>query len=234
MECMRPGAVTREEILAYVDGDAPEHVAEHVRRCPACRAEAGRLAELQGRLRQALYRFDCPDPHALGEYALEILDPRQRAQVAAHVIACPHCTAELQTLRTFLAIEPEPPAGLVERLRRVVATLVAPPTAPAYAGLRGSAAPGAQTYRGGDVTITLSTARGTRRLLLAGLVTRDRGGPETVAGGEATLASGDVSRRERIDDLGNFTFDAVAPGRYRLEVRLADQVLVIEELQVGG
>jgi anti-sigma factor RsiW len=213
---MRPGAVTREEILAYVDGDAPEHVAEHVRRCPACRAEAGRLAELQGRLRQALYRFDCPDPHALGEYALEILDPRQRAQVAAHVIACPHCTAELQTLRTFLAIEPEPPAGLVERLRRVVATLVAPPTAPAYAGLRGS------------------TARGTRRLLLAGLVTRDRGGPETVAGGEATLASGDVSRRERIDDLGNFTFDAVAPGRYRLEVRLADQVLVIEELQVGG
>ena len=61
------------------------------------------LASFEGWLARALYRFDCPDAHVLGEYDLDLLAPEQRTAIAAHVVDCLHCTSELAQLREFLA-----------------------------------------------------------------------------------------------------------------------------------
>jgi hypothetical protein len=244
VDCVMPGAVTAEDIVAYVDGEAPVRVVDHLRSCPACQAEASRAAQTQHRLRQVLYRFDCPSPQQLGDYALTVLEPDARRQVASHVIECPRCAEELQTLRMFLNVEPEPQPGPLERLRRVVATLVSPPaTAPAmaYAGLRGTSVSAVQTYQAGGLTVTLGASPKTRRgpAILSGLILWDGGGPEVdreaMAGGEVVLidAAG-ASRTEPLDALGNFSFEIARTGTYRLEVRLPDQIVIVEEVQVGG
>src|SRR5512141_3070774 len=103
MRCSSPEAVTPEDIVAYVDGDAPPRVVEHIRSCPSCRAEARQYAQVQGRLHQALHRFDCPTPLALGEYNLGLVSAEDRTHIAAHVLECPACADELRALRAFLA-----------------------------------------------------------------------------------------------------------------------------------
>src|SRR5581483_857715 len=125
-------------------------------RCAACAAEATRYAETQARLRRTLGRFDCPSPHEIGEYELGMLGEAERVRIAGHLRDCPRCADELRTLRGFLATEITLPVGPVERLRRLVATLVAPAPQPALGGLRGSGAEAISTYRAGAITVTLT------------------------------------------------------------------------------
>jgi hypothetical protein len=197
----------------------------------------------QSRLSGALYRFDCPPPHTLGEYDLGMVSPEARSTIAAHVRTCVRCTDELAQLRGFLATELMPAgvasgaAGVIERLRRVLATLVPAPS-PALAGLRGAGDAAAWTYRAEGLTISLvltTGANGRRgRPSLAGLVLGD-GVAELPTDALATLVdAAGTSRTTEIDDLGNFTFDDVDTDVYRLEVLLGDRVVVVEGLHVGG
>lgn len=228
--------------MAYADGDASAHVVEHVRRCPQCAEEARSLASAQRRLRHLLYRFDCPSPQLLGEYELDLLSPEARTQTAAHVRDCPRCAEELQALRSFMSLEPmtlEPvrPLGVGARLRHVVATLLVPPSAAAYAGLRGTAEAGVRTYRAEGLTITLGPGPDARRgrASIMGLVVPEDAGVEAVSGGEARLvAPGGGAHATPIDELGNFAFEDLTPGPYRLELHLADQVFLVEDLPVGS
>src|SRR5438067_2757631 len=59
--------------------------------------------DFERELRRALYRFDCPDAHTLGEYQMDLLDQKQRMQGAAHAAECDECRGAVQTLRTCLA-----------------------------------------------------------------------------------------------------------------------------------
>lgn len=248
--CIGPSATRPEDLMAYADGAAPPGVAEHVARCPSCSAQVAALALTQRWLQQVLYRLDCPSPQQLGDYELDLVAPETRTRIAQHVLDCPRCTAELAGLRAFLAVDDAllgaPDADLVGRsaldrlagqLRRVVATLVAPPQ-PAYAGLRGAAPPDVLTYRAGAVTITLSIGRAARRdrVSLMGLVVREDTETDEGAGGLARLAGagGDASTAE-VDDLGNFVFESVPAGVYRLELDPADpagEAVVIERLEL--
>jgi hypothetical protein len=180
-------------------------------------------------LRGALYRFDCPDAHTLGEYQLDLLEPGHRTQVAAHVAECDECRSELQTLRSFLAEPVTPPESLASRARRIVATLFTPRAGLAYGGLRGSADTSTRVFAAGDVTVTIGTAD--TRSSLYGLVV----GTQLQQG--ATVSIKLVPREgapkiSALDDLGNFDFVDVAPGSYTLEVELPDGTIVIEELRV--
>ncbi len=239
--CLEPGAVTYDDLMAYVDGDAPVRVIDHVRRCAACLADARARAREQQQLRTVLNRFDCPSAHTLGEYALSVLAPHEQRLVAAHAVDCPRCSDELQQLRSFLSVEPEPAPTVVERLRRVIATLVmAPRGAPAFAELRGSqnaAVAETLTYRAGDVTISFDVDAdglrdGTARWAVNGLITQSSG--VAPPRGEIRLISlaGDVYA-SHADVLGNFLYESVHPGTYRLEVDLPDRMVVIEELRIG-
>lgn len=240
MNCIDPDAVTPEDLLAYADGEASDAIVMHLRNCPACAATAAGYAAAQRRLRERLHRFDCPSPQALGDYELGLLSPAARTRVAAHVVVCPHCAGELRVLRDFLASEPAEstrPAAGPGVLRRVVATLLAPAPGAAYAGLRGVDDATAETYQAGGVTIALDTQFDRRRGrgALTGLLWQeDPDGPADLAGAAATLLAPDgTARTAALDDVGNFAFDDLAPGRYQVEVTLGDQLVTIPELRIG-
>jgi hypothetical protein len=254
--CIDPGVTTPEDIIAYVDGEAARAVAGHIRRCPHCTAQARELARAESTLRRVLYRFDCPQPHALGEYELDLLGPGERTAVAAHVLDCPRCAEELKTLRDFLRAEPampqaevlvpawqSPAAGRAGWLERVVATLVAPAPQLAAVRLRGTRDDGTKTYQTSDATVTITIDPGpeTRpgRVSILGLVVREgpMGGVDTLpgpTGNEVRLVAPDgTTQMGALDDLGNFTFDDLAPATYQLEVQLPDRIVVVEAMSVG-
>lgn len=194
-------------------------------------------------LRQALYRFACPSPHTLGEYHLDLLPAEERSRIAAHALACPHCTDELHTLRSFLSVPSVAPAaieGPVAQLKRVVATLFVPPSpAAAAAGLRGILDDAIQTYRVEGLTITVGPGPDSRRARasLMGMIVPEASTAEDepdFAGAEAHLTSTDApAHTSPIDELGNFAFDDVTPGTYSLQLRLANLLIVVERLTLG-
>ncbi len=126
----------------------------------------------------------------------------------------------------------------VEWARRIVAALLAPPPGPALAGLRGAADPATLTYTAEDLTIAIDTGFEARRgrADLTGLIYSEGAAAESAMGetGAATLVAPDgTARTAEIDDLGNFAFEGIALGTYRLEVTLGDRLVVIEELRIG-
>jgi len=146
-KCVDPGAIQDWELEAYADGDVSPHVVEHLSRCPACRAWLAEALSLEGRLRQALYRFDCPSPDTLRDYYWGYLAAEQQRQVEHHLDRCPHCTAELAELTEFVTAErTESSDALLSRarqaaaqLRLVVARIVSPARRPVL-DLRGDPA----------------------------------------------------------------------------------------------
>jgi hypothetical protein len=234
MTCTQPGAVTPEDLVAYADGDAPERVRAHVLACRRCRDEARRYAAVGRRLADALRRFECPTSHVLGELELGLLPADQTLALARHVADCPRCADEMRTLREFLVTEPAVRPGVVERLRWVVAALVQPAGAAPLGALRGVDDESSRTYRAEDATITVSIEPGSRpgRAALLGLLVRESA-PERLDGLMAELVGSDgTTDQARTDSLGSFSFADVAPGLYRLQLRLEDQVLVAEGLSI--
>src|SRR5512143_2988076 len=106
-------------------------------------AETNASSELDGfekRLRSLLYRFDCPPAIEIGEYYLGLVGDPRKAWIAEHLETCPHCALEYARLKTFMA-QPEQPAaeprvekpGVLDRIKWLVAELVAPPLSGALA-----------------------------------------------------------------------------------------------------
>jgi hypothetical protein len=187
--------------------------------------------ELENALRRSLYRFDCPDAHTLGEYQLDLLAPEQRTSVAAHAVECEACTAELQTLRAFLAIPTTVPDSIVERARRVVAALLNPAPGLAFGGLRGAADPDTRVYVADDVTVSLASTDEPHTLL--GLVVDLSVAEGMLAGRPVQLIASDgAALATTLDHLGNFEFDGVPAGTYVLELDLTGRLVAVEALRV--
>lgn len=115
MECLEPGAIRDEELLAYLAGEKVRpFVEQHLTTCQYC---ANRLAEfrrIELTLTSKLYRWDCPPTQVLGEYQLGMLSQELTAAVENHLSMCVLCAAEVTALNEFLAddslaVEPAPP-----------------------------------------------------------------------------------------------------------------------------
>jgi len=232
MHASGSGHPAQEELLAYGDGGAPAAVVAHVRTCSMCTTRARNYAATQIGLRRALYRFDCPDAHILGEYQLDLLDPEHRSRVAAHVLECDACAAELQTLRNYLAL-PTPVAGsAMQSARRLVATLFQPAAGLAYGGLRGTVEVSSRVFQVEDVTVSVGPGQG--RGTLIGLVLMAGRAAQDLAGRAVRLVPTDRGAlSSTLDDLGNFEFADVPAGMYALEIELPNAlIVVIEELRL--
>jgi hypothetical protein len=237
MSCIRPGAVSTEDLVAYVAGEAPASVANHLRACSQCSADARDYARAERRLRLILDRVACPDPQRLGEYELGLVDGDERWTIAGHVGECRRCADELRALRGFLADDPLPALSLAERARRIVAALVEPSPGHAYGDVRGDEETSTRTFRADDVTITVGPGPAARRgrASLDGLVVADEGDANRFAGRDARLVP--ASGRPivvLVDHLGNFLFEDVPPGVYRLELDLTDRLIVVDEIPLNG
>ena len=82
MDCIEPGRIAAEDLLAYATGQADGQTVGHIAACPACQAEAATYATIDDTLRTRLYRVDCPDAQTLGELALDMLEARNHRRVA--------------------------------------------------------------------------------------------------------------------------------------------------------
>lgn len=107
MECLDPGAIHDEELLAFLAGEKVRQLVEqHLTTCQYC---ANRLAEyrrLELTLSSKLFRWDCPPNQVLGEYELGMLSKELDAAVKNHLSMCVQCAAEVASLIGFLANDP--------------------------------------------------------------------------------------------------------------------------------
>ena len=228
-----PG-ITPKAILAYLDGEDLPRVAAHVQTSPEGAALAVEYQALQGNLARARYRHDCPPTQLLGDNALHLPAPAGPVAIAAHITISLLCAAHLAQFRAFLAAEDDPPrAGIGERARQLVAMLLAAAPVGAGAAMRGSDTSNPLTFRAEGCTITLddfaTSRRGYRNLV--GLIAWP-----AAALGDATarLFTPDGAHRDgAIDEIGNFVFDDLPTGEYRLEVLLGGDTIAIDGLRVG-
>src|SRR5215472_15468172 len=107
MECIEPGAIRDEELLAYIDGvPVRPTVLAHITHCQYCSSQLATYQRMDHKLIQRLYRWDCPTNQVLGEYQLGLLSSEQAAGVQDHLKRCALCAAEVVILTNFLANDP--------------------------------------------------------------------------------------------------------------------------------
>jgi anti-sigma factor RsiW len=244
MVCTTPPELSDEQILQFLDEEADPDIGgdpitrQHLETCDHCREKADRLRAIEGQLRKRLYRADCPDPHTLGEYKLNLLPQDTTRQIRQHLAHCPHCSRELAGLAGYLEeLKPDIEISPLDRLRVLVARLAEagapqgrPAMAPALAGLRGEQA-GPQLYEAGEMQISLDIqadpARPAARMVV-GLVF----GIETVGFRGSLVAEKGATSQVQVDHLGNFMFSGLDPGEYHLILTGPDAEVHIDGLQV--
>lgn len=235
MTCVAPPELADKELLAYIDDPADGRVAAHLGRCTHCRERLDGLARLQERLTARLYRLSCPPAVELGEYHLGVLDAARAATVAAHVSGCVHCSREVAQLEGYLDdLAPDlvtsPLEQLKEQVRVLVASLVGGGLEPAVAGVRGEEE-GPFVFRADDIQVILDVQDDSEkpdRKTILGLVTGiDPQGLHVFLWHDDRLLT-----RVPVDDLGNFLFLQLFPGRYELIVTGPETEIHIQTLDI--
>jgi len=227
------------ELLAYLDGELDEELARHVERSTVYRERLQALARQERRLAANLYRGTCPDAHELGEFHMELLAPERAALITQHTDICPHCALELRELQTYLdELAPELEYSFLERVRVFIARLIpdvpnlggAQMPVPVLAGMRGEAG-GPLLYEAGEAQVSLEVqddaARAGHKSVLGLITGVDAAGWQVVLWQD----SKQVQALE-VDDLGNFVFEVLPPGAYRLVLRGNGVEIVIQDLAV--
>ena len=245
MACVLPPELDDQDLWKYLDGEAGYQVVAHLKGCPYCCERAERLAHLQGRLINRLYRCTCPSPFELGEYRLGLLPHDQAAVVAQHLAECPHCAREDVQLENYLAelapsLEPSSLGWIKEQVRTLVAHLVSgepgdgqsvqPVLVPAFAGLRGEEKT-ALVFQADDIQVAIEiqddVKRPSRKAVL-GLVVG-----VALDGMKACLWQAKHCIAETpVDELGGFDISDVAPGSYELILSSPEVEIHIQDLQL--
>lgn len=246
MECIEPGSVAPEDLLAHAERAADSGTAAHSASCPACAALVSSYRAADRLLRARLYRVDCPAPLTLGELALDLLAPAEMFAARRHLALCPHCTADYRALAASLAGDPLRDLAPPPRLpRRVIARLLPAPgvgLGGAYAGVRGGDAGDAgdaatRTYEAEGITFLLSVepdqghAAGRWSLLCLAL---DGSGELPDAGSPLRLLrDGHVAAETALDEWGNAVFGGLEAGLYDLEAVLGERAISVPAISIG-
>ena len=242
MACVLPPEPDDSALLAYLDGEADEQVAEHLELCPHCRARAERLPRLQQYLTAGLRQNVCPEPVVLGEYLLGLMPDDWTSALEQHLAECPHCATELAQLKADLhELDADLAFRPLERIRVWFAQLVSggrepgepgmPALAPAYAGVRGEEEP-PRIYEAGDAKIAIQIqpdAEQPDRKALVGLVTGIEPIGLRVYLWQAKEQVGEVS----VDESGNFALGGLLPACYELILSGAEVEIHVQELAIG-
>jgi hypothetical protein len=193
------------------------------------------MAHIDDGLKAALYRITCPDSATLGNFHLGLLPEDAAKQIADHVAICPHCVREIKQLELFLAetaVSLQP--STAERIKVWIAKRL--PTGgqpgsvlgtPAFA-MRGNDT-GPLMYEAGDAHLSLEVQDdpehpGHRSIL--GLVL----GIETEAVEVSLIQEEAVVTAVTLDELGNFTFIGLEPGKYELTLSGKDIEIHVQDL----
>jgi hypothetical protein len=213
-----------------LDGLAEAKVVEHVRQCAYCRTQAEALEHWQARLKDELFRSDCPTAEQLGEYQLGLLTGARAMVMAKHIAECPHCASEAAQLRAFLDDEPagtesakagDPLRGWLGGLTGLVTGQVRSRLRTSGVGVRGNARE-PLTIEAGEVQVILDVQPATEgRVTLLGQLASEPFEPWVGAQVELWQV-GEPERTTMIDDIGTFQTDAVVSQPAELLITSAD------------
>ncbi len=236
--CIAPHEIADWELEAYVDGEAPTHVRQHIEKCAYCTAQVQARRRWQQALTRRLYRFDCPTAEELLDFCWHDLPPRAAQRIAAHLTRCSLCRQEVAQLRAVQDSAEAPPAvaqeaapPLREQLEIIIARFIppAPTLAPALRGL-----PRGALYEtaAGDISITLLGPDDQGTYMLDGQILAPA--LETWSGAVVRLVdSGGVEQQEvAVDETGRFTFTQVPAGAWHLRLRRAQQEIRVPLIEV--
>ncbi len=231
--CINPNEIAAGELLAYVDGAAPERVVQHVARCAHCAALAREYAHTQQVLRGVMYRAACPEPEVLGKFYLRELGIRERLRVARHLRQCPHCRAELARYK-LSPDERNAVPGLWAQLQNAVTEIMeATQLTPQWqlASVRGPYA--RQEYQVGATKIVLEKQpQGYGRVKLVGKVKAPENEREMWKGHAVYLyAAARAIAQSHINARGFFFLEHLPPGKYELRVDLPGQEIWLGNIE---
>lgn len=235
MKCITSPALDDIEIAKYVDGEADEIVAAHIKECQFCLEKANRWALSQNRLKKQLYRTSCPSPMELGDYHLRLLAAPQMLLVAQHIQECAFCRREVAELADFLK-DHVPEVGLLKRAKLLFARLTGGPAVsgmleegsfgPALLALRGEAK-GPLTFGADGIIVILEIEPGSEGTakILGQVAAEDQ---DQWTGALVELRQGPrLLFSSTVDDLGAFRFEGVLPGAQRLRIISKDSSLIV-------
>jgi anti-sigma factor RsiW len=203
------------------------------------------MNNIERKLRATLYRAFCPDSTELGEYHLGLLSTDRLRELRAHLAECPHCTRELEQLRSFMEsvsadIEPNLKAGQdgASLLQRLVARLLPPSIpgagwSPALAGVRGETGSMLSFSAEGYhivIDIQVDADRPDRRSIM-GLLTSSQ--PDSAALIARLYQANALAAQAQVDELGNFAIHMVSPGEYSLLLSSPEIEISIEQLTIA-
>lgn len=245
------------ELEAFADGEPLPHVATFVAHHPAAWQAWLAQAEPPLPLTASLFRFDCPTLDQLRDYLWQTAPAAVTAQLDAHLPLCPHCSAELTTLRHLVltaATKAEAPVTVtapvsqrlqawwqraVEDLQIAVAQLVTPlapsPALPALRSTPASAEASATDLRlyetvGADISLLVERSA-TAAAQIAGQVytatTPTQGSYQLW-----TTTSPDAVRTGVLSASGAFQLSGLTAGDYQLVIQLGEQLVVIPTLSL--
>ena len=113
--CISPKDIEAWELEAYLYGDAPARVTQHVARCPACSAKANELRDFHQRLQAVLARVDCPTTEMLLQHRWRQLPLDRAREMDAHLSRCSACRSEYAA---YAGPEPGPAQQLAAAVRQ--------------------------------------------------------------------------------------------------------------------
>jgi hypothetical protein len=223
----------------FLDGEADDQVARHLKQCPHCREKAKYQTHLQNRVVALLHRVMCPAPEDLRDYHFRLLSQSVAADVKEHLTRCPYCTRELALLNEYLGDEMVPAMELspLETVKAWIEVLVAhlaqrgPGTLTPAFGLRGGEED-TFVYEVNNITLGLDIEddpeQPGRKDLGGTIIGID------VRGLQVHLWQADqLVTTALVDQIGSFVIPHLVPGRYELIVSGPEMKIHIPELQVG-
>ena len=226
MKCISSPALDDAEIMSYVEGEAEDAVAAHIKECLYCQERADQWSRLQNRLQNQLYRVSCPTPMELGDYHLRLLPAPQVLVVAQHLRECPLCRREVAELEDFLA-DLGPENSSLGAVKVLIARLI---NQAEYGGtrvgmaLRGEAKSPLMLEADG-IMITLDIQPDTRGdLSIIGQLAADD--QEYWNGAVVQLQQAETLLASSVDDLGAFDFEAIPPGSMQMTITSSQGIVV--------
>jgi hypothetical protein len=248
-------AISDEELMsvAYEEDNLSAEERAHLAQCSICQQRLATFRRTTGTLRTKLFLRLCPSAIDLNYYCLGGLPVEERTHIAAHLLDCPLCAAEVAEMRRQQAsFEPFPETEPLPALslRRLFATRVFQQV---QLTTRDDLAPAdwPRQYHADAVDLSLHLSRSPEGdMMLLGIITSANPIMQINAleGGtvELYLAPGPRATTEseqeeiqqsllstQIDDVGGILLEPVPAGNYVMIIRLPGQEIVIEGLDIS-
>lgn len=237
-QCIAPQEIKEGDLSAYLDEQAPPHVAAHVANCLYCQAEIANLLGTELLLDEVLYLEDCPDDVQMLHYVAGFLAGEVLENVAAHVASCPDCAQEYRALTAVSPQQQPAPPSFTSRLQEAGERLlqaVRLPGAPQLGmAMRGQQDMG-EIYEASDYQIILGSkpaAFAPQIYLLEGQVIHTETGMPLEAVAITLLQEDKTVTTGETNMLGYFQLERLSSGSYTLEILIESDRIVIKNLSV--